>query len=92
MPPGVENTGNVPGSTTYLTALVLAGDGALAYIGSAFRPCPAAIGVVAADRAGHRTLDCPVRGEPADRRISGLTLRARTVMWSHGGVTHDARL
>lgn len=91
-PPGVENTGDVPGSTTYVKALVLAGDGALAYIGSAYRPCPGAIGVVAADRTGHRTLECPVKGESAAQQISGLSLRGHTVTWTHDGVTHTAQL
>jgi len=91
-PPGVENTGDVPGSTTYVDALALADDGAIAYIGSAYRPCPAAVGVVVADRTGHHTLDCPVKGEPAAARISGLSLSGHTVTWTHGGVTRTAQL
>lgn len=91
-PPGVENLGDVPGETTNLYALVLAGDGGLAYIGSAYRPCPAAIGLVVADRAGHRTLDCPVKGEQPSQAIAGLRLHGLTVTWRHGGITHSARL
>jgi len=87
-PPGVENTGDVPGSSTSLKALALGDDGVIAYIGSAYRPCPAAIGVVAADRWGHHTLDCPLKGEPVGAQISGLALRGHTLTWKHGGLLH----